>query len=223
MNTIVAETGTIRMPVLISTLEAFRAWMHSDCVPEETRACFLDGEVWIDMSKEQFFSHNQVKNELNIVLGGLIKSQGIGRYVPDGMLISNVPANLSAQPDGGFISYESLRNGKVAFVEGAKEGVVELEGAPDLVIEVGSNSSIQKDKTKLPDLYFRAGIAEYWLIDARGEALNFQIFERGVNQFLTVPEREGWSYSKLFGREFCLTRQADAVGRPEYSLNLREC
>ena len=221
MNTIVSETGTIRMPVMMATLEAFRAWMHSDDVSEETRAYFLDGEVWIDMSKEQFFSHNQVKSELNIVLGGLVKSRKIGRYVPDGMLISNVTANLSGQPDGAFISYKSLRDGKVVFVEGAKDGVVELEGSPDMVIEVVSNSSVQKDINRLPELYFRAGIVEYWLIDARSDALSFQIFQRGESQFLPIPEHNGWLDSNVFGREFRLTRQADSVGEPEYRLDVR--
>lgn len=224
------------MPVSVTTLQAFRAWIHSDAVSEETRACFLDGEVWIDMSKEQLFSHNQVKSELNVVLGGLAKSMRHGRYLPDGMLVSNAVANLSAQPDGAFVSYESLQDGKVVLVEGAKRGGVELEGSPDLVIEVVSDSSVEKDQDILPGLYFRAGIREYWLIDARedtagrassgssgtlGEPLSFEIFQRGVDGFESAAGREGWLVSSVFGLEFRLTRQTDLLGHPEYTLDSR--
>ena len=209
------------MPIAVATLDAFRAWMHSDGVSEETRAYFLDGEVWIDMSKEQLFSHNQVKFALTMALGGLATSRKTARYVPDGILISNVAANLSAQPDGAYISFDSLRDGKVALVEGAKEGVVELEGSPDMVIEVVSDSSVEKDAKTLPKLYFRAGVLEYWLVDARGEPLSFQIFQRGKNRFQSAPERDGWLRSNVFGLEFRLVRQLDLVGQPEFVLESR--
>ncbi|MEX0818389.1 MAG: Uma2 family endonuclease [Pirellulaceae bacterium] len=209
------------MPVAVTTLQAFQAWIHSDAVSEETRACFLDGEVWVDTSKEQLFSHNQVKSELNVVLGSLAKSMRHGRYLPDGMLISNVAANLSAQPVGAFVSYESLQDGKVVLVEGAKHGVVELEGSPDLVIEVVSDSSVEKDQDILPDLYFRAGVRECWLIDARGEPLSFEVFQRGADGFEPAAGREGWIVSNVFGLEFRLTRQTDLLGHPEYTLDSR--
>jgi len=222
MNTIVADTGTVRMPITLTTLDAFRAWIHSEAVSEETRACFLDGEVWIDMSKEQLFSHNQVKSELNIVLGGLAKSMQLGRYVPDGMLFSNAVANLSAQPDGAFVSYRSLQDGKVVLVEGTKRGIVELDGEPEMVVEVVSGSSIEKDKKTLPDLYYRAGVLEYWLIDARIEPLDFAIFQRGADRFEPNVDHEGWVASTVFGREFRLSRRSDPLGHPEFLLDYRE-
>jgi Uma2 family endonuclease len=222
MNTIVAETGTVRMPISLATLSAFRGWMHSDAVSEDMRAYFLDGEVWIDMSREQLFSHNQVKFALTIALGGLATSRESGRYVPDGMLISNVDANLSAQPDGAYISFDNLRDGKVALVEGAKEGVVELEGSPDIVIEVVSDSSVEKDAKTLPKLYFRAGVLEYWLIDARREPLSFQIFQRGQSKFKSAPQHDGWLTSNVFGLEFRLVCRRDPLGQPEFVLELRE-
>lgn len=222
MNTIVADTGTVRMPITLTTLDAFREWMHSDGVSEDTRAYFLDGEVWIDMSKEQLFSHNQVKFALTIALGGLATSRETGRYVPDGMLISNVEANLSAQPDGAYVSFDSLRDGKVTFVAGVKEGVVELEGSPEVMIEVVSDSSVEKDTKTLPKLYFRAGVLEYWLIDARGEPLSFQIFRRGERKFQSTPQRNGWLISTVFGLEFRLICRRDPVGQPEFVLESRE-
>ena len=222
MNTIVGDTGTVRMPITLTTLDAFRAWVHSDDVSEDTRAYFLDGEIWIDMSKEQLFSHNQVKSELNSVLRGLARSRKLGRYLADGMLITNAVAELAAQPDGAFYSYESHRTGAVTQKGGATGGIVELEGALDLVIEVVSDSSVEKDTRTLPRLYFRAGVSEYWLIDARREPLTFQIFQRGAVKFRSNRPRDGWVSSSVFGLEFRLSRQTDAVGHPDYVLDYRE-
>ncbi|MEO8495374.1 MAG: Uma2 family endonuclease [Planctomycetota bacterium] len=222
MSTIVADTGIVQVPLALTTLDAFREWIHSDDVPEKTRAHFLDGEVWIDMSTEQLFSHNQVKNALTIALGGLAMSGGIGRYLPDGILYSNQLANLSGMPDGAFYSFDSLRDGKVTFKEGAKGGVTELQGSLDLVIEVVSDSSVKKDRKKRPKLYFRAGVLEYWLIDARSEPLSFQIFQRGKNRFEAAPERDGWLKSNVFGLEFRLVSRLDPVGQPEFVLESRE-
>ncbi len=218
MNTIVGDTGTVRMPITAATLEGFRNWIHSDGVPEETRAYYLDGEIWVDMSKEQLFSHNQIKGELNLTLGGLVKSRKIGRYLPDGMLFSNTVANLSAQPDGAFFSYESQRAGRVILLDGARQGVVELEGALDMVVEVVSDSSVAKDTKILPELYFRAGIREYWLVDARGETVDFQIFRRGSDSFFAKESVDGWVESEVFGCYFQFTLQADPLGQPEVTL-----
>src|SRR5256885_8764701 len=50
-----------------------------------------------------------------------------------------------------------------------EEGYLELEGTPDMVLEVVSESSVQKDTKRLRQLYWQAGIREYWLVDARRE------------------------------------------------------
>jgi hypothetical protein len=52
MNTIVLYDDEVRIPDGINTLAAFRRWAHSDDFPQSGRICFLDGRVWVDMSKE---------------------------------------------------------------------------------------------------------------------------------------------------------------------------
>ena len=63
---------------------------------------------------------------------------------------------------------------------------VELKGTPDLVVEIVSDDSFAKDTRRLPRPYFRAGIPEFWLIDARGERLRFEIHRRGKKGFEPV-------------------------------------
>lgn len=219
--TVVVDGEAVHIPAWVADLDSFRRWVLSDEVSEKLRACFLDGEVWIDMSKEQAFTHNQVKNEFNITLGGLVKAGRLGRYFPDGMLVTNEGANLSAGPDAVFVSHGSLSEGKVRLVEGRQGGVVELKGTPDMVLEIVSDSSVKKDTVTLRELYWEAGIPEYWLEDARGEEPEFTILRRGPRDYAAVRRQGGWLKSAVFGKSFRLTRQTAEDGNPEYTLEVR--
>jgi hypothetical protein len=116
MNTFVLDEKSVQIPKGVKSLSSFRRWANSDEFPDSGRICFLDGEVWVDMSQEQFFSHNQLKNELAFVLTGLAKKGELGRYVPDGMMLSNSLANLSSKPDGAFVSEESFESSRVRLI-----------------------------------------------------------------------------------------------------------
>ena len=93
------------------------------------------------MSKEQVFTHNQLKQEFNLVLGGLVKVQRLGRFFPDGLRVTNDRAQLACHPDGTFVTYRSLKSGRVRLVEEEKGGYLELAGTPDMVLEIVSLSS----------------------------------------------------------------------------------
>ena len=221
MNTFVLDAQVVRIPSWIVDLDSFRRWARSDEFPEAGRICYLSGEVWVDMSKEQVFTHNQVKSEFNLVIGGLAKQERLGRYFPDGLLLSNVDADLTAQPDGTFVSHASLQAGRVHFVEGVQEGFVELEGTPDMVLEVLSHSSEEKDTITLRDLYWQAGISEYWLVDARGDRPLLEILRYTDKGYVTGHKQGGWAKSAVFGKSFRLTEQTDPLGHPEYTLAVR--
>ena len=45
---------------------------------------------------------------------------------------------------------------------------------PDVVLEIVSESSVEKDYERLPELYGRAGVSEFWRADVRRE-LTFEI------------------------------------------------
>src|SRR5205823_3175473 len=157
-----------------------------------------------DMSKEQFFTHNQVKTELAFRLTGVVKAAQLGRYVGDGMLLTNTAANLSAQPDGAFYSRATRERGRITFREGRDEGFVELEGSPDMVLEVVSTSSVRKDTVTLKGLYWKAGIPEYWLVDVRREPLVFEIFRHTAKGYVATPKKAGWVRSRVFRKWFRL-------------------
>jgi len=221
MTTIVVGRDQVSVPAAITTLEAFRDWFYSDEFPEFGQISFINGQVWVDMSKEQFFSHNQVKGEYNRVLGALAKVSRLGRYVPDGMLLTNLEVGLSTQPDGCFLSRTALRSHRIRLVEGAGEGFVELEGAADMVLEIVSASSVEKDTITLRDLYWQAGVREYWLVDVRDQRLEFDILRHSAEGYLPTASKGGWIASKVLRKSFRLMRRFDALGHPEFTLAVR--
>ena len=89
------------------------------------------------------------------------------------------------------------------------------------MLEVVSDSSEEKDTVQLREAYHRAGVAEYWVVDARGEEVEFQVLHRRRTGFAAVPVREGWQRSRVFGREFRLERRRDEFGMWEYELLMR--
>jgi Uma2 family endonuclease len=217
---VVVIADQVRIPKSVVDLASFRRWIDADDFPEEGRIDYLAGELWVDMSWEQVFTHNQVKSEFNMVLGRLVKKGRLGRYFPDGLRLSNLDADLSVQPDGTFIAQSSFRE-RVRLIEGAQWGHIEVEGTPDMVLEIISDSSVKKDTIRLPQLYWEAGIPEFWLVDVRRDRLSFNILCRAAKGYVAVRKKAGWVPSAVFGSSFRLTRTTDELGHPEYTLAVR--
>lgn len=208
----------VRIPADIVDLESFRRWARSGEFPEHGWFSFLRGDLYVDLSMEQAFTHNRVKTKFASVMEQIIEADQSGYYFSDRMLLSNLEANLSTEPDGMFVSYDAVRKGRVVLVEGADGGYVEVAGAPDMVLEVVSDKSVHKDTKVLRELYWQAGIPEYWLVDARGKALQFEIFRRSARGYLASRKEDGRVRSRIFQRTFHFSRQIDPLGHPQYTL-----
>ncbi|HYO24858.1 MAG TPA: hypothetical protein VEQ85_07905, partial [Lacipirellulaceae bacterium] len=64
----------------------------------------------------------------------------------------------------------------------------------------------------------KAGIREYWLIDARGEQVSFLLYVWTATGYKPVEPRDGWQASPVFGREFQITRDRNRLDRSRYEL-----
>jgi Uma2 family endonuclease len=99
---------------------------------------------------------------------------------------------------------------------------MEIEGAPDLVVEIVSDGSTAKDTRRLPPAYHRAGVREFWLIDARREQLFFQIHHHGPAGFDPAPaDADGFQTSLVFHAGFRLLRHRNHLGQWMYDLEAR--
>jgi Uma2 family endonuclease len=221
MVTYVNEVDRVSVPGWVTDLDAFRRWTEQDDFPDKGRIWWLDGEVWIDMSNEQVFTHVAVKTEITIVLGGLVKSEKLGRYLTDGVLLSNFAADISGNPDGLFISTATRKSDRIRLIEGRVHGFREIQGSPDMVLEIVSKSSEHKDEVLLRKAYWDAEIPEYWIVDVRKEPIRFDILRRTSRGYTTTRKQEGWARSVVFGRSFRLVVQPDEAGDPDYTLEVR--
>ncbi len=212
------------IPASAHTLAGFRAWVLSDDFPEKgVRVTFISGEVYLDMSLEELETHAKVKSEVCRVLLNLNHESKLGILYLDGVLISNEEADVSNNPDATLLSRKSIRSGRVRQVprKGEEGEYMEIEGTPDWVLEIVSKWSAKKDAQRLREAYHRAGIPEYWLINARGEAIDFQVLLWRKKGYTAAPVRDGWQKSRVFGREFRLARERDDLGLWEYTLEAR--
>ena len=215
------EDRAFSIPAEAHTLAGFREWILNAALPEECHVSYVSGEIFIDLSPERIGTHNAVKSEINYALVHLTRNSDRGKYFPDGVLVSNELAAVSNEPDAIYVLSSSLDSGKARLVPSADgKDFVEIEGTPDMVCEVLSPSSIRKDKVKLPDNYFRAGITEFWLVDALGNDLQFTIFHRARESFEASPVQDGWIESQVFERRFRLERYLDQFGTWVYRMHV---
>ncbi len=224
MATAVVLEDQVEIPMDLRSLADFRRWAMSDEFPERGRIDYLAGRIEVDMSPEAFFSHGGLKIEIDGTLLQLVKRLDLGYLRTDRTRVSSVEADLSAEPDVVFISHQSLAAGRVRLISkaGAEgEEYVEVEGGPDLVVEVVSASSVKKDTERLPEAYFRAEVREFWLADARREPFLFRIHQRGASGFEAVePDAEGFQPSAVLNCRFRLDWHRDRLGH--WAFDLRE-
>jgi Uma2 family endonuclease len=218
---VIQQAQNVVVPEGVTDLASFHGWLGSPAFPDFGRIDFLAGEIWIDMSEEQLFAHVRVKGEFCRVLSTLERERGQGFYLVDGARVSHPEADLSAVPDGVFLLNESIQAMRVQLMPGAGGGHIRVLGGPDVVLEVVSDSSVQKDTVRLRELYWKAGVREYWLVDARRSPPRFTILRAGAKGFVVVRKQGGWLRSEVLGQSFRLTQHADPLGHPAYTLEVR--
>lgn len=125
-------------------------------IPGSERYELIDGELILVSSPNEM--HQRVSKRLFLRLIQLLEDNGLGQvyYAPFDVIFSDTDV---VQPDLMFISKE-------------RAGIItpaNVQGAPNLVVEVLSPSTAQRDWTQKRDLYAKYGVRELWLVapDAR--------------------------------------------------------
>jgi len=217
MNLVLDDT--IRIPLFAATsLNAFRHWTKSADYPERGDYNYLGRDLWVDLSSESV-GHNLLKGAVTIAIASIAINDRLGRCFASGMRLVHEAASLSTEPDAMFVSHDSLRTKQVWFENGAESR--EVIGTPDMVFEVVSSHSIQKDTVALRELYAAAGIAEYWLVNPLGGQLSFDILRLTAKGYTPTRKAAGWIKSAVFGNSFRLVQEDADAELPEYRLLMR--
>ncbi len=120
--------------------------------PEDERYELIDGELI--MAAAPNTAHQTTQTKLGWRMASTVETEGLGYvfFTPCDVVLSE---HTTLQPDLIFVSNENA-------------GIItdaNIQGAPDMVVEIISPSSTGRDWTTKRDLYARYGIKEYWLID----------------------------------------------------------
>lgn len=218
----------LRIPEDAFTFEGFQRWVESGEFPETGRIDYLGGDIEVDMSPEDLFTHGAPKTAITSKLHVLITEEESGHVFSDTTRLASRFASLSVEPDIMVILDASLEIGRVRLSQAAsRKGPNRyggLDGAADVIVEIVSDSSVKKDTQRLPPIYASAGVPELWIVDARGEDLRFDIHELRDGQYVRLdPDSEGWIRSPRLGHEFHLIRRSsERPGVWRYTLKARE-
>ncbi len=220
---IVLQPDGVRIPRCVVDLEGFRAWSRSPEFPEKGRIDWVDGELEVDMSPERLNAQGAPKAAIVAALQMLVDQRDLGVVYTDSTRLSVPEANLSAEPDVTVVFFESVRSGRVRLVPTvAGDDKVEIEGPPDLVVECVSPSSVHKDSGRLRECYWKAGVPEYWLVDARTDIPCFSVLRHGPLDYEEVSAgADGFTTSPLLGISLRLVRLAPREGLVRYRLEVR--
>jgi Uma2 family endonuclease len=220
-NAAVILDEDVQIPAGVHTLSRFRRWTQEDHFPDRGRIDYLDGDLEVDLSPEDIYTHGVVKTAIAAELHALVVKRRLGNVLVDSTRVVSPAAGLSAEPDVAVILWESLKAGRVREVPAQRAGgdrFIEFEGA-DLVVEIISDRSVRKDRDRLPRLYAQAGIPELWLVDARGEDLFFAVHTLGPAGYVRQRPRAGrWLRSPVLNVYVRLTRQKTELSRWSYEL-----
>ena len=130
-------------------------WQDTLLMPEDgKRYEAIDGELYVTAAP--FRQHQRVSANLSAALRALLDESGLGwvYHAPIGVEFPETEEGV--QPDIVFVSRQRAR---VLVEEG-------IRGAPDLVIEILSPSTANRDRMIKKKLYERQGVSQYWIVDA---------------------------------------------------------
>ncbi len=207
-----------RVPEWVVDHCTYRRWLHSGDFPESGSFAYLDGIRWADLSRERI-AHNRLRSEFGRALGDRETKNRTGVLFAGRMVMTNLHARLSTEPENMFVSDDSLSNGLVVLEEG--DDSIEVLGSPDMTLEIIGPTSVEKGTVLLKRLYWEAGVKQYWLADSRENHFPFDIFRRGPTKFVATRKNQGWIKSQVFGREFRLSRGATKHGVSKFVLEIR--
>ena len=161
----------------------------------------IDGEHYVTASPNT--KHQRIVLSLTNLIWNFLKRNPIGEVfgAPFDVVFSNFDV---VEPDILYISNQRSR------VLTEKN----VQGAPDLVVEVGSPATRRRDeKTKL-ELYERVGVSEYWVVDPDLDVIKVYRSVEGRYQRvaeLTLDGRDVLTTPLLPGLELPLTEIFPAI------------
>ena len=152
-------------------------YQHYVLLPDDgNRYEIIDGERFVTPAPGM--RHQELSTELLLALGAHVRRHGLGRvfHAPCDVVLTDTDV---VQPDLLFVS-----NARADRLTEAN-----LQGAPDLAIEIVSPTTRRQDEILKRDLYGRHHVREYWIVDPELETVRVH-----------VPGEEGFGAPTVYER-----------------------
>ena len=148
---------------------------------ETRRYELLGGELVLVPSPTE--PHQRVSRNLEFLLWRFVKERDLGWVydAPLDVVLGQGDEREVVQPDIFFISKEGV---EIIAEE-------EIRGAPDLVVEIISPGTEDRDRHYKKTLYARHGVVEYWIVDPDAKTVEvYKLGEKGFELVRAYKESE---------------------------------
>jgi Uma2 family endonuclease len=129
----------------------------------------IDGEHYVTPSPNA--KHQRVLANLHLLIGLWLRAHPIGQvfFAPFDVVFSRFDV---VEPDLLYMSKERAAEILTR---------ANVQGTPELVVEVGSPGTRRRDETLKRALYERAGVSEYWVVDPELDVV--RVYRRNGDRF----------------------------------------
>ncbi len=130
-----------------------------------------DDECWeliegkLTMTPSPITKHQRISRELEFLIYNYLRDHQAGEV-------------FDAPYDVVFDNKNVFQPDLIIVLNGRKEIIKEknIQGAPDIVIEILSESTSKLDAVQKKNLYARFGVTEYWIVDGGSETIELNSF-----------------------------------------------
>lgn len=155
--------------LIMTVVTAKKKYTYKDYlnIPDDKRYELIGGELMMTPSPIPY--HQWISKNIEYEIERFVREKKLGK-VFDAPCDVYLDEENVVQPDILFISQERTHI----------IGKNNIQGAPDLVIEILSESTAYTDLMKKKRLYAKSGVKEYWIVDPDGKTIEIYCLKEGV-------------------------------------------
>jgi len=151
-------TQTAFVSTEIFTQKEFKRWLDARPASDINHYELLHGRIV--MSPPAGWPHGSVGASLLIRIGSFVERHGLGQVL-DSSAGYDLPSGDTVEPDISFISAARFAAGP------APQPGKFLRIVPNLVVEILSPATAQKDQSEKKAIYAENDVEEYWIVDSK--------------------------------------------------------
>jgi Uma2 family endonuclease len=128
----------------------------------------IEGELF--MTPAPGTKHQLVSGELEFALQTFVKSQNLG-------VVLNAPCDVLLEPGGMPVEPD------IFFISRSRLNIItsqNIQGPPDLIIEIISPSNPEHDRDRKFKLYQESRVTEYWIVDPEVQTIEVFLLQQEV-------------------------------------------